>query len=166
MSITMPLKEQVGKFCDEVSADARAIGAVNTLYKKADGTVHATNTDWLALRDVLQERILPGFSGTVAVLGAGGTARAACYTLQHLGVEFTLIAPRTKEKAEALQKEFGKATACLLASEIEPGTRFSFCSARFLPKPASTKGCTSSSSISGTVPGSRDRARSSAGRSC
>ncbi|CAD7935714.1 unnamed protein product [Amoebophrya sp. A120] len=72
------------------------------------------NTDWLALRDVLAEKVVrrsasssgPGASFSVAVIGTGGTARAACYALQHLHLPFSVVAPRDLAKAEKLAEEF------------------------------------------------------------
>ena len=104
-----------------MSADALAIGAVNTLYKKADGSVHATNTDWLALRDVLQSASClaspaPWLYSVQVVLREQRVTR--CSTLV-----WSLRSSRQGQaKAAALVKELDKATACSLASEIEPGT--------------------------------------------
>lgn len=74
-SCTMPLKRAVLRVAGEVSAQARAIGAGNTLLRR-DGGWLADNTDWIGIRDALAERAIPG-TATVALLGAGGSAQAA-----------------------------------------------------------------------------------------
>lgn len=117
----MPLKEKLFHVCGIVSDHARAIGAINTLTKevhrttRSDGTVRTTetwigdNTDWLALKDVLQLILKKAGSKkrslSIAVLGTGGTSRAACYTLQQLKLPFTIMG-RNLTKLKLLQEEF------------------------------------------------------------
>ncbi len=78
-SCTMPLKRQVLREASSVSAEAAAIGAGNTLLRRAAGW-HADNTDWIGIRDALAARAVPA-TGAVTVLGAGGTAQAALAAL-------------------------------------------------------------------------------------
>ena len=65
----MPLKRQVLRVADSVSAQASAIGAGNTLLRTAAGW-HADNTDWIGIRDALAARAV-NLGEAVTILGAG-----------------------------------------------------------------------------------------------
>ena len=101
LSVTIPFKEAVVGYLDEIDDDARAIGAVNTVVQ-CGGVFHGYNTDWLGIRAPLED--LRG--ARAAVLGAGGAAAAAVYALLSLGMEVTVLA-RTVERAERLASRFG-----------------------------------------------------------
>ncbi|MEV0460802.1 shikimate dehydrogenase, partial [Catellatospora methionotrophica] len=75
LSLTMPLKEVGLTVATAVSPVAAAVGAANTLVHQGDGSWRADNTDVPGMVAALREA---GFTGAsrVAVLGAGGTARA------------------------------------------------------------------------------------------
>jgi shikimate 5-dehydrogenase len=66
---------------------ARTIGAVNTLWRRPDGSTFGENSDWLGLfyplRAAIAQRNQP--LGSALILGAGGTARAAMFALVQLG---------------------------------------------------------------------------------
>jgi pentafunctional AROM polypeptide len=113
-AVTIPLKEQVGRLCAEVTDHAKAIGAINTLTRLEDGRIRGDNTDWLGIAGLLSRALRPPpAAGDVAiVIGAGGTARAAAYALRHLGFSdvdrpLMICNLRTPARAVALAKEFG-----------------------------------------------------------
>jgi len=105
-NITVPHKTEAAKYVAVQDEDARAIGAINTVWYKDDMLVGG-NTDAYGLIANLDERA-PGWeAGGVAVcLGAGGAARAAVYGLRTRGMKVTLV-NRTIENAEALARYFG-----------------------------------------------------------
>jgi shikimate dehydrogenase len=74
-SCTMPLKREVVRLADTLSAEAAAIGAANTLVRSGAGW-HADNTDWIGILAALTEHGA-AMSGSVVLLGAGGTAQSA-----------------------------------------------------------------------------------------
>eukprot|EP01135_Chromosphaera_perkinsii_P007194 Nk52_evm2s745 gene=Nk52_evmTU2s745 len=107
-NVTIPLKQAVIPLMDKLSDAAKCIGAVNTI-KKVDGVITGHNTDWLGIVNPIEELVKQvGYSKPRRglVVGAGGTARAACYALQKLGVTYVLIYNRTYEKAVSLAREF------------------------------------------------------------
>ncbi|KAJ3096788.1 3-dehydroquinate dehydratase (3-dehydroquinase) [Phlyctochytrium planicorne] len=130
-SVTIPLKEEVIKqnVCNVLTEAAAKIGAVNTIIPwKNDGTtlLVGDNTDWLGIKASILAKLphgtVTGYDSIVgAVIGAGGTARAACFALKQLGVKSVKIWNRTSEKAANLAKEFGgeaiSATESLLAEK-------------------------------------------------
>lgn len=102
-AVTMPLKQEVLPFLDTTNPLAAKIGACNTLRVGGDGKVVGFNTDVAGVVRPLEKRLrLKG--AKIAVLGAGGAARAAVFGLLEQGAE-VFIYNRTPENAQALAKE-------------------------------------------------------------
>lgn len=111
MSVTIPFKVDIVRHLDEVSEDAAAIGAVNTVVQ-CGGVLQGFNTDWLGIRIPLLHRA----GGRAVVLGAGGAAAAAVYALLSLDMEVTVL-NRTPEKARLLAERYGSSFGDLDAFE-------------------------------------------------
>lgn len=108
-NVTIPHKEAVFALCDSVDPLARTIGAVNTLVRQPDGSIHGLNTDYMGFLGNL-DQALPGWSQgveTAVVLGAGGASRAVLVALQRRGITTIHLLNRTLDKAEALAAELG-----------------------------------------------------------
>jgi shikimate dehydrogenase len=109
VNVTIPHKVSVLALADQVSDRATLIGAANTLTFRADGRIHADNTDGYGFLTNLRQNA-PGWApsaGPAAVLGAGGAARAVIVALLEAGVPEILLSNRTRPKAEALRHDFG-----------------------------------------------------------
>ena len=104
VSVTIPHKEAVMDACEELTAEARDVGAVNTLYWQ-DGRLWGDNTDVSGFMAPLEAHIRPG--QRALVLGAGGAARAVLAGLRRLGLAGIAVASRTMERTETLCREFG-----------------------------------------------------------
>ncbi len=76
-NVTVPHKEAAAAFVDRLEPAARAGGSVNTIRFEADGTTTGDSTDGVAIADAIASEIDGRFTGSVLVLGAGGSARAA-----------------------------------------------------------------------------------------
>jgi 3-dehydroquinate dehydratase type I len=100
LSVTAPFKADALTFAESIGADIRAnardVGAVNTLVR-IGGRIVADNTDV----DGFQELIAKTTARTAAIIGAGGTARAALVALRRAGIEYTVY-NRTADKLNAL----------------------------------------------------------------
>ncbi|SEP60846.1 shikimate dehydrogenase [Loktanella sp. DSM 29012] len=108
-NVTIPHKTSVMQIADHLSDRAILVGAANTLIFRADGKIHADNTDGYGFIANLKQGA-PNWSaasGPALVLGAGGAARAIIVALADAGVPQILLANRTRPKAEALRAEFG-----------------------------------------------------------
>lgn len=103
VSCTIPHKIEVMKYLDEIDETAKKIGAVNTIVNK-NGILKGYNTDWLGVVTPL-ERVTSLKDKKIALLGAGGAARAAVYGLSGKGAHLTIF-NRSIEKANDLAKEF------------------------------------------------------------
>jgi len=102
-AITMPLKEDVLPHLANMDPLTARIGACNTLRVGSDGKIVGFNTDAAGVVRPLEKRLkLKG--ARIAVLGAGGAARAAVFALVDQGAE-VLIVNRTHETAVALAKD-------------------------------------------------------------
>ena len=103
LNVTVPHKVAVMEGLDEISEEARAIGAVNTIANQ-DGRLTGYNTDAEGVIASLRaDGGLDSLPGAVALLGSGGAARAILYALlQAEEVEEVALLNRTVEKAEAL----------------------------------------------------------------
>jgi shikimate dehydrogenase len=102
LNVTLPHKEKIIKYLDELSEEASIIGAVNTIVND-HGKLMGYNTDAYGILETLmpfKEKI----TGTkVTVIGAGGSARAIIYTLlRHFKPEEINIINRTHQRADTL----------------------------------------------------------------
>ncbi|KAI0777441.1 aromatic amino acid family biosynthesis-like protein [Trametes elegans] len=114
-SVTIPFKRDIMPLLDALSADAEAIGAVNTVIpqQREDGSLllYGENTDWRGITQSIK-RSLPQSvlkPETALVIGAGGTSRAAIYALWKLGVQTIYLFNRTRSSAESLVAAFPEA---------------------------------------------------------
>lgn len=109
VNLTIPHKEAVMEIADLISDRATLIGAANTLIFRADGKIHADNTDGYGFIENLKAGA-PDWNpkaGPAAVLGAGGAARAVISSLIDAGVPEICLSNRTRVRAEQLQRDFG-----------------------------------------------------------
>lgn len=108
-NVTIPHKERVMSIVDLVSDRAALIGSVNTLIFREDGKIHGDNTDGYGFLENIRQGA-PDWdpkSGPSVVIGAGGAARAVLASLIEVGVPEIRLTNRTKNRAEALRREFG-----------------------------------------------------------
>ncbi|GLR19392.1 shikimate dehydrogenase family protein [Portibacter lacus] len=95
INVTIPYKEKVIPYLQEVSEEARIIGAVNTI-KFENGRLIGYNTDSYGF-----EKSLISFYGDTKpdhalVLGSGGASKAVRFTLQRLGIDSTVVSRQSK----------------------------------------------------------------------
>jgi len=104
INVTFPFKEAVIPLLDEVSAEAREIGAVNTVVVDAKGRTSGHNTD----RSGFRAAFLEAFGADAArgkpvlLLGAGGAGRAVAFALRDLGASPIRIFDRDGQRARSL----------------------------------------------------------------
>ena len=110
INVTIPHKQNVIPYLDEISREAALIGAVNTLIFR-DRTISGENTDAPGFLQAMQEE---GFDlphgGSAVIIGAGGSARAIVVALALAGVQTICIANRTVSRAVALATDLSEKT--------------------------------------------------------
>jgi shikimate dehydrogenase len=107
LQVTAPYKLLVADLVDEVEADAKAIGAVNSVARSWDGRLIGFNTDAPGFRagvELAMGRPLAG--ARVAVAGAGGAAHAVVFALLDGGASDVTIGNRRSAAARALADRF------------------------------------------------------------
>lgn len=103
-SVTMPLKEAVPPFLDQIDPVAKEMGAVNTIVIR-NGQKIGYNTDGKGAMEAIESRFLVK-GKTIALLGSGGVARAIAFEAKARGAKVVVIA-RTLEKGRAFAAAMG-----------------------------------------------------------
>ena len=113
LNITHPCKQAVLPLLHDLSPDAAAIGAVNTVVLR-DGKRVGHNTDWFGFAENVRRNLADAPRDRVVQLGAGGAGSAVAHALLTLGVRHLSIsdidASRAQGLAEAVAERFGGAT--------------------------------------------------------
>ena len=104
-NVTMPHKAAVMGLVDDPGDIRGTIGAMNTIVRQPDGALIGTNTDAAGFYSPLAELDLEG--APVAVVGAGGAARAVLFALARANVGSVTILNRSPLKAMGLLATFG-----------------------------------------------------------
>ncbi len=99
-NVTIPYKSKIIGHLEEISDDAKEIGAVNVVNANRVGF----NTDWQGFQRSLKNVKLKG--RYALVIGAGGAARAVCYALKKMEMNVYVV-NRTEKKGRKLADEFG-----------------------------------------------------------
>ena len=104
LSVTMPLKESILPYLDQIDPEAHCIGAVNTLCFKKE-KIYGYNTDGIGALNALEKKD-PIEGKHILILGAGGAAKAIAYEALHRGA-FVTIVNRSLDKAKKTADRFG-----------------------------------------------------------
>jgi shikimate dehydrogenase len=120
LNVTHPFKQNVVSFLTELSPEAAAIGAVNTVVFK-DGRRIGHNTDSWGFAESFRESMVGCALDHVLQLGAGGAGAAVAHALLELGatqlVLFDTSVIRAEQLAERLNARFGRRVA--VAADID-----------------------------------------------
>ena len=90
LNITIPYKEQIIPFLDEVDSEAESIGAVNTIKILDDGRLKGYNTDAYGFETSLKS-CWKGDENGALILGTGGASKAIAHVLQKLDIPFLFV---------------------------------------------------------------------------
>lgn len=102
VNVTIPHKEAVIPFLDQLDAQAEAAHAVNVIVNQ-DGRLIGHNTDGIGfIRSLKEDAGTEAKGRKVLVLGAGGAAKAVCAALAKAGVKEVVLVNRTREKAQSV----------------------------------------------------------------
>ncbi|MDO5655512.1 MAG: shikimate dehydrogenase [Flavobacteriaceae bacterium] len=89
LNVTIPYKEEIIIFLDELSPQAAEIGAVNTIKIKG-AHLFGYNTDWIGFKNSIQPLLNSGHNQAL-ILGTGGATKAVQYALKQLEIPFNTV---------------------------------------------------------------------------
>lgn len=96
VNVTIPYKEKVIEYLDEISKEAKNIGAVNTIFNKS-GKLIGYNTDYYGFKYMLEDKNINVTGKKVTVLGTGGASKAVITYLLDSHVSEILLVSRKKK---------------------------------------------------------------------
>lgn len=100
--VTVPHKTKAVALCDEVSEEARQIGAVNVVHRLPDGRLRGAMLDGIGFVEGLRGAGIDPDGMSVYLAGAGGAASAIAFSLVQAGVRRLTVANRSYDKAASL----------------------------------------------------------------
>ncbi|GAV53779.1 hypothetical protein ZYGR_0AK02810 [Zygosaccharomyces rouxii] len=108
LAVTIPLKLDIMKYMSQLTDAVKVIGAMNTVIPLGNHQFKGDNTDWIGIKQSLTSNGVPEKVSNVAglVIGAGGTSRAAIYSLHNLGCSKIFVINRTVSKSIELRDSF------------------------------------------------------------
>lgn len=110
LNVTMPHKNAVMRYLDEIDSTARSIGAVNTILND-EGKLIGYNTDGIGAMKALKENGITPNGKKLLLLGVGGAGKAIAFHAAQETEELVILnrtPQKAKELAEVLRKEFNK----------------------------------------------------------
>ncbi|OAD91900.1 shikimate dehydrogenase [Aequorivita soesokkakensis] len=90
LNVTIPYKEEVIRFLNDLDETAQKIGAVNTIKISENGKLKGFNTDFYGFQKSI-ENFFPLKKKTALILGSGGASKAIAYALENLGFDFKFV---------------------------------------------------------------------------
>lgn len=94
LNITIPYKEEIISFLDEMDETVKKIKACNCI-KVSGGKLFGFNTDVAGFTKSLQPELQPHHKKAL-ILGSGGSSKAVQYALKEIGIEYTVVSRRKK----------------------------------------------------------------------
>ncbi len=107
LNVTIPYKEKIIPYLDELSTNATKIGAVNVIRFKKNGTrakgelkevkLKGYNSDWYGFKKSLETIMQPHHKNAL-ILGTGGAAKAVAFALEKLDIYYAFVSREPKDK--------------------------------------------------------------------
>lgn len=95
LNVTLPHKQAVIPLLDEMSKEAKEIGAVNVI-RIRDGRLKGFNSDIIGFTNSIKPLLMPHHKKAL-ILGTGGASKAICVGLNRLGIEWTYVSRSPRE---------------------------------------------------------------------
>jgi len=99
LNVTIPYKEAVIPYLDELNNKALKIGAVNTIKLTEDGTLIGYNTDYYGFKKSIQP-LLEKHHKRALILGTGGASKAITHALQKLGIDYSFVSRQLTDQVD------------------------------------------------------------------
>ncbi len=102
LSVTIPHKETVMQYLNEINEDARKIGAVNAIQiKHIDNQIYLKgfNTDYIAFYETIKPFLKPHHNKAL-ILGTGGSSKSVAYALKKLNIPYVFVSRKKNSSAQ------------------------------------------------------------------
>ncbi len=119
INVTIPYKKEVIPFCSQLSPIAEKLGAVNTIVRRADGTLMGHNTDYAGFQALVAHSGLSLQGKKALVLGSGGASNVVTAVLEELGALPVVISRSGENNYENLNRHYD---AALIVNATPVGT--------------------------------------------
>ncbi len=120
INVTIPYKQDVIRYLDEISERAKKIGAVNTIVNR-DGKLFGDNTDFGGMEALFEKMGLELSKRKVVILGTGGTSKTAYAVAEHMGAdEIYKVSRSEKEGALSYDELYEKHTDAQIIINTTP----------------------------------------------
>ncbi len=106
INVTLPYKQKIIPFIDELVNDAKSTNSVNTVLLNENKTIIGENTDVFGLQAAYLKEINESENKKALVIGAGGVSSSVIFSLQKSKIHNISIVNRTPEKSKFLKKRF------------------------------------------------------------
>ena len=118
LNVTIPYKKAVIPHCAELSPAAKAIGSVNTIVRRADGTLFGDNTDAAGFSAMVRNLKLNPAGKKALVLGSGGASLTVQHVLREAGAQVIVISRSGEDNYDNLDRH---ADAAILVNTTPVG---------------------------------------------
>jgi len=126
INVTIPYKQTVIPYLDEVSAIAKEIGAVNTIVNR-NGKLYGYNTDYYGMKALIQHVGVDLCGKKVLVLGTGGTSKTARVVAADMGAQEVLIVSRSAKEGCITYEEAAKHSDAQVIINTTPSGMYPDC---------------------------------------
>jgi shikimate dehydrogenase len=106
INVTLPYKQKIIPFVDQLVNDAKFTNSVNTIFLDDSNTLVGENTDVFGLQAAYLKEIIHVENKKALVIGAGGVSPSVIFALQKSKIQNITIINRTYEKSIFLKKKF------------------------------------------------------------
>ena len=91
LNVTLPYKEKIIEFLDDLDETAEKVGAVNVIKIEADGRKIGFNSDYTGFQQSLMSIPLQVLGSNALILGSGGASKAAQAVFKHMNINFKVV---------------------------------------------------------------------------
>lgn len=107
LNVTIPYKEKILRYLDELDPEAEKVGAVNTIKVLSDGRLRGYNTDTYGFESSLASLLRPEHRGGL-ILGTGGASKAIAYVFEKLGLRYRFVSRSSTGDGRILYTELNE----------------------------------------------------------
>lgn len=104
LNVTIPYKEKVIPYLDDINKKAKKIGAVNTITISPTGRLKGYNTDYYGFKKSIEPYLKPHHTDAL-ILGTGGASKAIAYALKKMGINFDYVSRTPNPMAKFLYSD-------------------------------------------------------------